>query len=105
MFFTSIHQALALIDDAVKIVGDMKCLQRTNRAKITGQSQYGSLSLVCRGATKLLAQGWQSLTEHPMAASLHTAALTENVCETFFSLVTLCLGDGSMVSSTQLEWG
>ena len=90
--FTSIHQEPAVIEDAVKLVDDMECLQRANRAKITGQGQYGSLNLVCLGATRLLAQGWQSLTDHSMAASLHTAALTENACETFFSLVTLCPG-------------
>ena len=114
--FTSIHQAPALIEDAVKQVDDMECLQRAYRAKITGQGQYGSLNLVCRSATKLSIKGWQSLTDHSMAASLHTAALTENVCETFFSLVTLCLGGvvqwclqhnlngGKAVSRAELRW-
>ena len=80
-------------------------MQLANRGKITGQGSYGNLSSVCRGATKLLAASWTQLAAHFLADSLHTAALTENVCETFFSLVTLSLGGGTMVSATQLEWG
>ena len=79
-------------------------MQLANRGKITGQGSYGNLSSVCRGATKLLAASWTQLAAHFLADSLHTAALTENVCETFFSLVTLSLGGGTMFLPLNWNW-
>ena len=98
-------KAPALIEDALQLVNEMEELQQLHRGKISGQAQYGSLSSVCRGATNLLAKSWKTLASHPLAGAFHTAALTENVCETFFSAVTLNLGSGTMVSATPLEWG
>ena len=54
--FRGIAQAPALIEEALQLVNGMEELQQLHRRKISGQAQYGSLSSVCRGATKLLAK-------------------------------------------------
>lgn len=107
--FMSAASALPVLHESIKYITDgleeEQMRRRGTRKGAQSQSTHGCISVVSRGALRLLCTGLERLTAHPLAEAVHTAATTEVVVETFFSTVTCCLGAARMTAPSQAEWG